>query len=160
MTLSSYTGRCSVSMKPHLYEAVATATESGREGHTATDDGRLSVDLSIPEAIGGSGGSGSDPEQLLAAGYAACFTSATRLVAPRSKQDANGVSVTARVRLHRREDDAGFEPSTELEVGLPNLDREAAQKLIEAADQICPYSNATRASMDMSLRVVDPVGRR
>lgn len=145
-------------MNPPLYEAVATASENGREGQASTDDGRLSVGLSIPEDVGGPGGPGTNPEHLFAAGYAACFTSATRLVARRGRLDASGISGTARVRLHRREDDAGYELSAQLDVSLPALDKVPAEDLLREAHRVCAYSNATRGNIEVELRVVNSPG--
>ena len=134
-----------------LYTAEATAS-GGREGHAASSDGVLDVQLAIPTDLGGPGG-GTNPEQLFAAGYAACFQSAMFTVARRMQLSAEGSTVTARVGLGTREGGA-FGLVVELRVSLPNLDAAAAQDLVERAHQVCPYSNATRNNVEVTLTVV------
>jgi lipoyl-dependent peroxiredoxin len=136
-----------------LYTAEALATGEGRDGHGRTSDGKLDLDLATPPELGGSG-NGTNPEQLFAIGYAACFHSALRLVARAEKADVSDSAVGARVSLGQL-DNGGFGLAVELEISLPNLDRDSAQRLTEKAHQVCPYSNATRGNIDVTLTVVD-----
>ncbi|HKH04873.1 MAG TPA: organic hydroperoxide resistance protein [Acidimicrobiales bacterium] len=135
-----------------IYTATATATGDGRNGHTATDDGVLDVDVRIPKAMGGPGGA-TNPEQLFAAGYAACFHSALKLVAAGEKADVSGTEVSASVAIGTLETGA-FGLAVELDVHAPQLDHDAALALAEKAHQVCPYSNATRGNVDVRLTVV------
>jgi len=135
-----------------IYTATATATGDGRNGHTATDDGVLDVDVRIPKAMGGPGGA-TNPEQLFAAGYAACFHSALKLVAAAEKADVSGTEVSASVAIGTLETGA-FGLAVELDVHAPQLDHDAALALAEKAHQVCPYSNATRGNVDVRLTVV------
>ncbi len=137
-------------MEP-LYTAVATATGDGRNGHTATDDGLLDVDVRIPKAMGGPGGA-TNPEQLFAAGYAACFHSALKVVGRADKSDLTDTQVTARVGIGTL-DSGGFGLAVELDVTIPQLDHDAAVALVEQAHAVCPYSNATRGNIDVTLTV-------
>jgi len=132
-----------------LYTARALATGDGRDGHARTDDGKLAVDLASPAEMGGAG-NGTNPEQLFAAGYAACFHSALRLVARRTKADVTGSSVRAEVDLGAIGNGA-FGIAVRLEVSLPELGAAEAEELIETAHQVCPYSNATRGNVDVQL---------
>ena len=134
-----------------LYTAQAVV-HGGRGGHGRTSDGRLEVDLSVPEEMGGDGGPGTNPEQLFAVGYAACFHSALRLVGRQEKADVSDSAVGARVSIVQI-DNGGFGLAVELEVTLPNLDNDAAQQLAEKAHQVCPYSNAIRGNVDVTLTV-------
>jgi osmotically inducible protein OsmC len=136
-----------------LYTAEALATGEGRDGHGRTSDGKLDLDLATPPELGGSG-NGTNPEQLFAIGYAACFHSALRLVARAEKADVSDSAVGARVSLGQL-DNGGFGLAVELEISLPNLDHDSAQRLTEKAHQVCPYSNATRGNIDVALTVVD-----
>jgi lipoyl-dependent peroxiredoxin len=136
-----------------LYTAEALATGEGRDGHGRTSDGRLDLDLATPPELGGSG-NGANPEQLFAVGYAACFHSALRLVARQEKADVSDSAVGARVSLGQI-DGGGFGLAVELEITLPNLDHDAAQALAEKAHQVCPYSNATRGNIEVTLTVGD-----
>lgn len=136
-----------------LYTAEALATGEGRDGHGRTSDGRLDLDLATPAELGG-GGNGTNPEQLFAVGYAACFHSALRLVARQEKADVSDSAVGARVSLGQI-DGGGFGLAVELEITLPNLDHDAAQALAEKAHQVCPYSNATRGNVEVTLTVGD-----
>ncbi len=138
-------------MKP-LYTAVATA-EGGREGRVRSSDGVLDHALAMPKSLGGSGGEATNPEQLFAAGYAACFESALRLVARQKKQPLTKASVTAHVTIGST-DTGGFQLAAELHASLPDVPREQAEGLIQAAHQICPYSLATRGNIDVKL-VID-----
>jgi len=136
-----------------LYRTAARAT-GGRDGHAATLDGSLDVQLATPKELGGGGGPGNNPEQLFAAGYAACFIGAMKFVAsqggPKVPADA---AVTANVGIGPRAA-GGFGLDIALDVSLPGLDRDAAQALVEKAHQVCPYSNATRGNVDVRLTVV------
>ena len=136
-----------------LYTAEALATGEGRDGHGRTSDGKLDLDMGTPKELGGSG-NGTNPEQLFAIGYAACFHSALRLVAGKEKADVSDSAVGARVSLGAL-DSGGFGLAVELEVTLPNLDRDTAQALTEKAHQVCPYSNATRGNIEVTLTVAD-----
>ncbi|MFC7345017.1 organic hydroperoxide resistance protein [Saccharopolyspora griseoalba] len=134
-----------------LYTAEATATGGGRDGRTRSSDGVLDLDLAVPEEMGGQGGA-TNPEQLFAAGYSACFHSALQLVARKSKVDITGSSVTAEVGIGPN-DAGGYGLSVELVVEIPDVPREQAQQLADSADQVCPYSNAVRGNVDISVRV-------
>lgn len=136
-----------------LYTAHALATGEGRDGHVNSSDGKLDLDLSMPKALGGDG-VGTNPEQLFAAGYAACFHSALRLVGRRMKLDVSGSTVNASVDIGSI-GGGGFGLGVALKVQLPELDRAAADKLVEAAHQVCPYSNATRGNIEVTLQVID-----
>ena len=135
-----------------LYTAKATA-EGGREGHTASDDGQLDVKLVPPTAMGGpEGGVGTNPEQLFAAGYSSCFHSALKLVARRMKLDADDSTVTAEVGIGPAEGMIGYGLVVTLTVSLPKVaDREQAQQLVDTSHQVCPYSNAIRGNVDVTL---------
>ncbi|MEV0587825.1 organic hydroperoxide resistance protein [Nonomuraea sp. NPDC050310] len=131
-----------------LYTAIATA--NGREGRGVTSDGKLDVTLAPPKELGGSG-AGTNPEQLFAVGYAACFSSALQLVAKRMKVDAADASVTAEVGLGPN-GDGGFTLDVTLRVELPDhVDREQGEALVEATHHVCPYSNATRGNIPVTL---------
>ncbi|WP_309573099.1 organic hydroperoxide resistance protein [Deinococcus sp.] len=135
-----------------LYTAQATAT-GGRDGHTSSDDGRLDMNLSVPAGMGGDDGPGTNPEQLFAAGYAACFQGALGVVARRQKIDLSDAStITARVGLHKT--GLAFGLDVELEGHFPGLSPEAGLALMEAAHQVCPYSVATRGNVDVRLSAV------
>lgn len=137
-----------------LYTAVATA-RGGRNGEVKTDDGIVSFRLSIPKSMGGAGAAGAtNPEQLFASGYSACFGSAVEFVARQKKMAVKEVEVTARVSIGPKAG-GGFQLATELDVRIPGVDRAAAEALIQEAHQVCPYSNATRGNMDVRLRVID-----
>jgi lipoyl-dependent peroxiredoxin len=134
-----------------MYSGVATAT-GGRSGHVESSDGLLKFDLSTPRSMGGPGREGTtNPEQLFACGYAACFGSALDFVAKQKKLDASGAEVTCQVDIDRNE--GGFFLAAELTVTLPNLDRAAAEELVAAAHEVCPYSKATRGNMDVTISV-------
>ena len=136
-----------------LYTAEALATGDGRDGHGRTSDGKVDVDLSIQKELGGPG-AGTNPEQLFAIGYAACYHSALRLVARQEKADVTDSAVGAKVLLGSN-DTGGFELAVELEIVLPNVDHETAVALADKAHQVCPYSNATRGNIDVKLTVTD-----
>lgn len=134
-----------------LYTAVATA-ENGRDGRVATDDGKLDVVVNPPKELGGNG-AGTNPEQLFAAGYSACFQGALGVVARQEKADISGSQVTARVGLGKTPA-GGFGLTVEIAVSIPNVDAATAQSLVEKAHQVCPYSSATRGNIDVVLTVV------
>jgi Ohr subfamily peroxiredoxin len=133
-----------------LYTAEATAW-GGREGRTATTDGLLDVKLALPKELGGPG-EATNPEQLFAAGYASCFHSALKLIAMREKVDVSESAITARVGLGASE--TYFNLEVELEAELPDVERSVAEKLVAEAHKVCPYSNATRGNIDVTLTVV------
>ncbi|MEU2558353.1 organic hydroperoxide resistance protein [Streptomyces longispororuber] len=132
------------------YTAVATA-ENGRDGRVASDDGKLDVVVNPPKEMGGSG-AGTNPEQLFAAGYSACFQGALGVVARREKADISGSTVTAKVGIGQNET-GGFGLEVELVASIPNVDAATAQSLIEQAHQVCPYSNATRGNIKVDLKL-------
>lgn len=135
-----------------LYTGTATATGGGRNGHVESSDGLLKFDLSIPKGMGGAGRDGTtNPEQLFACGYAACFGSAIEFVGGLKKLDVKGATVTCAVAIDRN--DAGFQLSATLTVTLPNLDRATAEALVAEAHTVCPYSKATRGNMPVTLVV-------
>lgn len=136
-----------------LYTAEALSTGDGRDGHASSSDGRLDVELAIPAEMGGTG-EGTNPEQLFAVGYAACFHSALRQVARQEKADISDSAVGARVSLGSN-GDGGFGLAVELEITLPHVDAATAETLTEKAHQVCPYSNATRGNIDVTLVVSD-----
>ncbi len=132
-----------------IYTAVATASGDGRNGHARSSDGLVDVDLAIPREMGGAGGA-TNPEQLFAAGYAACFHSALKLVAGQKKLPITDSAVTAEVGIGSN-DAGGFGLTVALEVELGGIDQAAADDLVEAAHQVCPYSNATRGNVPVTL---------
>ncbi|MFY1616739.1 organic hydroperoxide resistance protein [Micromonospora sp. WMMD736] len=134
-----------------LYTASATATGDGRDGHVETSDGTFALDLASPKEMGGEGG-GANPEQLFAAGYAACFHSALRIVGRRAKADVTGSVVSAEVGIGPN-GSGGFGLTAQLIVDLPAVPRETAEQLVEQAHQVCPYSNATRGNIEVALTV-------
>jgi Ohr subfamily peroxiredoxin len=136
-----------------LYTATAHATGDGRNGHARSDDGYVDLDLRIPTEMGGPGGA-TNPEELFAAGYAACFHSALKLVAGRQKLDVTGTEVSASIGIGPN-DDGGFGLTAALVVYAPALDKATALELTEAAHKVCPYSNATRGNIDVTLSVVE-----
>ncbi|SIO90940.1 organic hydroperoxide resistance protein [Nocardiopsis sp. JB363] len=131
-----------------MYTASATVTGEGRKGSGKTDDGRLSVDLSVPKGVGGDDGPGTNPEQLFAVGYAACFHGALKKVAGQTKADVSGSSIDSQVTLGK---DEGLDLVVDLVVNLPNLSQADADKLVEDAHQVCPYSRATRGNIEVNL---------
>ena len=134
-----------------LYTAEATAT-GGREGHARTSDGRLDVDLDVPSEMNGTGGPGTNPEQLFAAGWAACFQSSLQRVASGRKLDLSGSRITARVGIGPlRSGGFGLVAALDLE-GL-QISRADALELMERAHEICPYSRAARGNIDVALTV-------
>lgn len=136
-----------------LYTAEALATGAGRDGRVTTSEGRLDFDLAVPKELGGSG-DGANPEQLFAAGYAACFHSALQSVARAQKVKISDSSVGARVQIGSN-GEGGFGLAVQLEVVIPDLPHDQAQALADAAHQVCPYSNATRGNIDVQITVTD-----
>ena len=136
-----------------IYTAEALATGKGRDGRVATSDESLVLDLAIPREMGGSG-NGNNPEQLFAAGYAACFHSALQSVARAQKVALGDSSVGASVSIGSN-GEGGFQLAVRLEVVIPELDHAQAQALADAAHQVCPYSNATRGNIDVAIDVSD-----
>ncbi|MCQ8240721.1 organic hydroperoxide resistance protein [Rhizosaccharibacter radicis] len=136
-----------------LYNTSATAT-GGRDGRAATTDGTFDVALSTPKELGGGGGQGNNPEQLFAAGYAACFIGAMKFVSSQGKHAKvpADASVTATVGIGPRSE-GGFGLEVALKVTLPGVEHAAAEALVEEAHQVCPYSNATRNNIDVKLSV-------
>ena len=135
-----------------IFHTSATA-HGGRAGHIETPDHHLDVKLSVPGEIGGHGGGGTNPEQLFAAGYAACFQSAIGTIARREKIEFGDSLVTAQVGLMR--DGLGFALDVELHITLPGLSREQAEALVHKAHQVCPYSRAIQGNVDVRLNVKD-----
>ncbi len=141
-----------MSLQKIVYTAQAKVT-GGREGHVTSNDGRLSLQLSTPRELGGSGGgSGTNPEQLFAAGYSACFLGALRFVAGQDKialpDDSTVLGIVGLGPVSQ-----GFGIQVELKITIPGMDREEVQNLVARAHQICPYSNATRGNIKVSLMV-------
>ena len=133
-----------------LYTAEATVTGGRAEGHGRTSDGQVDVQLRLPTEMGGQGG-GTNPEQLFAIGYAACFEGALGVVARREKAEAGDASIDSKVSLSPNEN-KGFDLSVELDVTLPQVtDPEEAKRIVAAAHEVCPYSNATRGNIDVTL---------
>src|SRR6516164_9076170 len=141
-------------MKPEkiLYETEATAT-GGRDGKASSVDGLLSVSLSVPKSLGGPGGDGTNPEQLFAAGYAACFLGAVKLVA-RTRKITPSAEPTVTARVAMGPVPVGYALAVELKVTLPGLERSVAEEVVAGAHERCPYSNATRGNIEVKLTVV------
>jgi Ohr subfamily peroxiredoxin len=133
-----------------LYTAEASV-KGGRDGHGSSSDGVLDLDIRPPTELGGPGGA-TNPEQLFALGYAACFQSAMAVVGRRQHVDTSDSTVKARVTLGTIEGGA-FGLGVELDVTIPGVEREAAEQVVEAAHQVCPYSNATRDNIEVTLKV-------
>lgn len=134
------------------YSAKATAT-GGREGVAKSDDGRLDVNLSTPKGLGGDDGQGTNPEQLFAAGYAACFIGALKFVAGSEKVALpSDTYINSEVSIGAIE--GGFGIAVKLAVSLGDMDTAAAQELVNKAHQVCPYSNATRGNIEVELSVI------
>lgn len=138
-----------------LYHAKATATGGGREGHASTSDGILDVTLTTPKELGGNGAVGTNPEQLFATGYSACFLGALKFAA--SKQKISFVedpTVTATVGIGQRDDGEGFGLVVTLEVRAPGIEPAVVEDLIQRADVICPYSHATRGNVQVEKKAI------
>ena len=134
-----------------LYTAQATAT-GGRDGHVKSSDGSLDIDVRVPKEMGGAGGSYANPEILFAAGYSACFGSALDMIIRMEKIETGTTSVTADVSLGKT-DNHVYGLAVTLEVEVPGVERSVAERLVEKAHQVCPYSNATRGNIDVKLVV-------
>ncbi|MBV2366313.1 organic hydroperoxide resistance protein [Streptomonospora nanhaiensis] len=135
-----------------MYTAEATVEGEGRKGRGRTADGRLDVELSVPKGLGGDDGPGTNPEQLFAVGYAACFHGALKKVARESGASLEGSTIDAKVSIGSVED--GLSLAVELNVTVPGKPQEEVQKLVEAAHQVCPYSRATRGNIEVTLNAV------
>lgn len=137
-----------------LYTTKATAT-GGRDGKASSEDGKVQVKLSTPKELGGGGGDGTNPEQLFASGYSACFLGALKFVAGKEKvKVADDSTVTATVGIGPRDDGKGFGLDVALEIHLPGIDKAQAESLVEKAHVVCPYSEATRNNLKVRLSVV------
>ena len=138
-------------MAKAIYTAEASVTGGRLKGHGKTTDGELEVDLRIPKELGGEGG-GTNPEELFAVGFAACFEGALSTVARRQKVDADDAVIDSKVSLVANPETKGFDIAVELGVSLPSIDdAEAAAEVVRAAHKVCPYSNATRGNVEMVL---------
>lgn len=136
---------------PPIYATTVTVT-GGRNGTIISDDGKLQLSLSMPKTIGGAG-DGTNPEQLFAAGYAACFQSALSLVAGKAGIDASTCTIRNTVALHSNA--VSFNLSVKMEIVLPGVESALAQSLIQQAHQVCPYSNAVRGNIDVQFDLVE-----
>lgn len=132
-----------------LYTAKASVSGEGRKGAGSTDDGRLDVELSVPKGLGGDDGPGTNPEQLFAVGYAACFHGALKKVAREAKVSVDGSTIDSDVSIGSGDD--GFGLAVQLKVTIPGQDQAGAQKLADAAHQVCPYSKATRGNIEVTV---------
>jgi osmotically inducible protein OsmC len=135
-----------------LYTASATATGDARNGHVRSSDGVLDFDLAVPKEMGGPGGALTNPEQLFAAGYAACFHGALKGVARREEIDITDSAITIDVGIGP-DDNGGYGLTVAIEAEIPGVEEAKARELIEAAHQVCPYSNATRGNIDVNLTI-------
>jgi osmotically inducible protein OsmC len=135
---------------PAVYTASATATGDGRNGHVRSVDGVLDLDLAVPKEMGGPGGALTNPEELFAAGYAACFHSALKGVARAKKITLADTAITVDVGVGPN-GQGGYGLTVSIEAELPGLDETTARDVLEAAHQVCPYSNATRGNVDVQL---------
>jgi lipoyl-dependent peroxiredoxin len=135
-----------------LYTAHSTAT-GGRDGRASSSDGVLNVQLSTPKELGGAGGPCTNPEQMFAAGYSACFIGALKFVAGKAKVALPAdTSITGHVGIGPIP--TGFALKVELDINVPGLPKDQVKQLVDAAHQVCPYSNATRGNIDVTLNVV------
>lgn len=137
-----------------LYEAAAT-TKGGRAGHVKSSDGLIDMNLELPEELGGKGGNNTNPEQLFAAGYSACFGSALDAVAKMHQVNLENPEVTATIGIGKHPEEDGFLLNAVLDVYLPGVDMETAEKLVEKAHELCPYSRATRDNIDVTLNLLE-----
>ena len=136
-----------------LYRTKATAT-GGRDGRATSEDGKLSVALTTPKELGGQGGDATNPEQLFAAGYSACFLSALKFVAGQAKvKIAPESTVTADVGVGPRDDGQGFGITAKLTISVPGLDKATVEDLVQKAHVVCPYSHATKGNIPVELQV-------
>ncbi|MCH5585774.1 organic hydroperoxide resistance protein [Shimazuella sp. AN120528] len=137
-----------------LYTAQVTA-EGGRNGRVVSSDGVIDLEVKMPKSLGGPGGEATNPEQLFAAGYSACFDSALNLVIRKKRlKEVESTKVTANVSIGK-DTDGGFGLAVQLDVQIVGVDKETAQELLEAAHQVCPYSKATRGNIDVVLNAVE-----
>ena len=137
----------------NIYQATVTSN-GGRDGRSISDDNKFDVALSTPKALGGLGGDGTNPEQLFAAGYSACFIGALKFVAQQQKTKLpNDLNVKAVIGIGENPKGIGFAISAELTVTLPGINQDVAQSLIEQAHQVCPYSNATRGNIQLTTHI-------
>ncbi|WP_151733000.1 organic hydroperoxide resistance protein ['Paenibacillus yunnanensis' Narsing Rao et al. 2020] len=136
-----------------LYTASATV-HGGREGRVESSDGVLKHDLKMPKELGGPGGAGTNPEQLFAAGYGACYESALANIARKEKVTLQDVEVVTNVMIGKDESDGGFKLAVRLDIKLPGIDKAQAQELAEKAHAFCPYSKATRGNIEVELNVL------
>lgn len=136
-----------------LYTTSVTA-KGGRDGHVKSENGILELDVRTPKALGGKSDDFANPEMLFAAGYAACFDSALNLVISKSKMETGETTVTADVSIGQIEN-GGFGLAVKLNVNVPGVSHEEAESLVEKAHQVCPYSNATRNNIDVTLNVTN-----
>lgn len=135
-----------------LYTTSAT-TQGGRTGKTSTAEGNISLDLSLPKELGGAGGEGTNPEQLFAMGYSACYGSALQHVAAAKKVDLGDFTVTAEVSLGKSEE-GDFLLAVTLDTYIPGIDVETGENLINEAHEVCPYSRATADNIDVTLNLL------
>ncbi|MEH6628787.1 MAG: organic hydroperoxide resistance protein [Motiliproteus sp.] len=136
-----------------IYSATATST-GGRDGRSVSSDEKLNIALSTPKELGGAGGSGTNPEQLFAAGYSACFIGAMKYVAGQQKITLPGdLDVTATIGIGENPQGVGFAICADLTVSLPGFDKTVADKIVADAHQVCPYSNATRGNIEVTTSV-------
>jgi len=137
-------------LKQTLYTA-QVSTLGARAGRVKSSDGNLKLHLSVPPGLGGQGGTGTNPEQMFAAGYAACFGGSIQYAASQQKIEQGEVQVVAHVGVGPSGDKDGFEVAVQLEITLPKLDQKTAEMLVAEAHKICPYSNATRGNIEVKL---------
>lgn len=135
-----------------LYTATATA-EGGREGKVISSDGVIDLELKVPKELGGPGGHATNPEQLFAAGYAACFDSALKLIIRTKKVQVESTKVTASISIGK-DGSGGFELAAKLDVSVNGVEADVAKELVEAAHQFCPYSKATKGNIEVEVNVV------
>jgi Ohr subfamily peroxiredoxin len=140
-------------MASTLYSATSTAW-GGREGRAASSDNRVDLQLSIPKGLGGDDGPGTNPEQLFATGYAACFHSALKVIARGRKIDVTDSAVSVTVKLVA-DDNGALDLDTRIEAQIPDVERATARELLEAAHALCPYSRATRGNIPSEVVLVD-----
>ncbi|MFB9121655.1 organic hydroperoxide resistance protein [Bergeyella porcorum] len=136
-----------------MYTAVATAT-GGRNGKVVSDNGVLNLEVRMPKAMGGANDDYTNPEQLFAGGYAACFDSALNLIIRQERAKTGETAVTAKVSIGQLAN-GGFGLAVEMQVNIPNISQEEAERLVEKAHQVCPYSNATRGNVEVKFEVTN-----
>jgi len=136
------------------YTAVAHASGGGRDGHVRSDDDRIDFEVRPPKEMGGSG-DGVNPEQLFAAGYSACFLSAVHGAGKQLGIDTKDAAVSASVGIGKNDKGEGFNIAVELDIHAPNAEQDRRQELVEKAHRLCPYSNATRGNVEVTLTLVD-----